>query len=224
MFQFLIQQSALQALQMMLGQSVSKIYIDCHDAEWAAECQRRYPKPIQYPHDESLHDKDDNFAVADPHWCFPCTEKQLHIMTDWGDVEELDDWPDFYTFECNWQHTSTPEWQVLCIQFAAEYVLDCIERIELYAYQMGIDDALFVSDRAIKLIAKNGLSILLATCYKITGYSKIIMQPERQAYYLRSISGFKRVVITPQGIETLPLPSLEEHDYQRECDCYYRKY
>lgn len=208
-FEILTEPSSIAALQYLLGIEITEIQVKQKITE------HKCPLPLKYPECEIAHDEY-GFYISDElscnQWLFPCGEQYLYIATDWGDLADLY-WRDFYTRECEIVPKSEISESTKFIQFADDFILDKIVEIELLAYQIMEDIGYLLCDCAIKLIAENGQSILLANDTNILGSSRIIMQPQYQQQFIELFSAFPRLKITPNGVENYVIPSLETHQW-----------
>lgn len=208
-FEILTAASSISALQYLLGQKITEIKVKQNITE------HKCPLPLKYPECEIAHDQY-GFYISDElscnQWLFSCGEQYLCIGTDWGDLEDLY-WLDFYTRECEILPQSAITKSTTFIQFADDFILDKIVEIELLAYQIMKDIGYLLCDCAIKLIAENGQSILLANDTNILGSSRVIMQPQYQQQFIELFSAFPRLKITPNGMENYVIPPLETHQW-----------
>lgn len=208
-FEILTEPSSIAALQHLLGIEITEIQVKQNITK--NEC----PLPLKYPECETSHDKN-GFYISNElscnQWLFSYGEQYLCIRTDWGDLADLY-WRDFYTRECEILPQSAITESTTFIQFADDFILDKIVEIELLAYQIMEDKGYLLCDCAIKLIAENGQTILIANDTNILGSSRIIMQSQYQQQFIELFSAFPRLKITQNGMENYLIPSLETHQW-----------
>ena len=122
------------------------------------------------------------------------------IATDWGDLQELY-WRDFYTRDCKILAAKDIKGSTLFIKLEQPFILDSVRQIELYAWQASEDVGYLLSDCAVRLIAENGQSIMIANDSNILGSSRIILRPEFQKRFIDKFCAFPRMLITQSGVQ-----------------------
>jgi hypothetical protein len=200
-FEILTDAPSIEALRHLLGQSVVEIYthriIEHHT-------------PLLYPFDET--EPQDDFYMSDQLsgncWLLPCQNQYVLIATDWGDLQELY-WRDFYTRDCKILAAENIKGSTLFIKLEQSFILDSVRQIELYAWQASEDIGYLLSDCAVRLIAENGQSIMIANDSNILGSSRIILRPEFQKRFIDKFCAFPRMLITQSGVQLCEIPPIE---------------